>query len=141
MNDRLAQSQTGLRRSVDGLSPPLAQAAEVVCAFLAETRQQHKNKSFELLVVLASRTRDRVLEGLDASFTALNLKEDVAPGAAKEPSGWISPLWAKLVVAEPEWQEGLSDVARRQGLAYLPRLAKEPGSPAHYRLEASYPLR
>lgn len=137
MNDRLAQSQTGLGRSVDGLSPPLAQAAEVVCAFLAETRQEGRNKSYELLVVLASRTRDRILEGRDASFTALNLKEDVAPSAAKEPSGWMSPLWAKLIAAEPEWQEGMADVARRRGLAYLPRLVKEPGSPAHYRLEAA----
>ena len=109
----------------------------MVCAFLAETRQEHRNQSYELLVVLASRTRDRSLEGRDTSFTALNLKEDVAPGAAKEPSGWISPLWAKLIAAELEWQEGMADVARQRGLAYLPRLVKEPGSPAHYRLEAA----
>ena len=122
---------------MDGLSPPLAQAAEVVCAFLAETRQEHRNQSYELLSVLASRTRVRTLEGREASFTALNLKEDVAPGSGKEPSGWISPLWAKLIAAEPEWQEGMADVARQRGLAHLPRLVKEPGSPAHYRLEAA----
>ena len=108
----------------------------MVCAFLNETRQEGRNKSYELLVVLASRTRDRILEGRDVCFTALNLKEGVAPSAAKEPSGWISPLWTKLIAAEPEWQEGMADVARRRDLGYLPRLVKEPGSPAHYRLEA-----
>jgi hypothetical protein len=136
MNDRLVQSQTVLGPSVDGLSsPPLAQAAEVLWTFLVETRQEHKNHSFEVLGVLARWTRDRACKGLSTAFTASNLKAEVAPETSKEPSGWLSPLWRGLAELESQWQEGLEAVARRHGLAYLPRLIKDQGNPAHYRLE------
>src|SRR5664280_3107809 len=85
MNDRLVQSQTVLGPSVDGLSPPWVQAAVVLWTFLVETRQEHKNHSFEVLGVLARWTRDRAREGLSTAFTASTLKAEVAPKTSKEP--------------------------------------------------------
>jgi hypothetical protein len=132
----LAQSETVLGPSVDGESTALVQAAEVARVYLEKTRQAGKNQAFEVLAELAARTVERASAGKSTEFTALALKQGVAPEAAKEPSGWMSPLWSRLVELEPQWQEGLADTARTLGLVYTPKLTKHPGSPAIYSLTA-----
>lgn len=134
--DRLAQSETVQGPSVDTTSAPLTQAAAVACAYLRETRQTKKSQAFRVLAELAQWTLERNLEGRSTEFTAANLRAGVAPDIAKEASGWLSPLWTRLVELESEWQEGLVETARVMGLAFTPRLSKQDGSPAYYSLEA-----
>ncbi|CAM5788087.1 hypothetical protein [Rhizobacter fulvus] len=129
------QSETILEPSVDASSPEAAQAAAVACAYLLETRQHHKSHAFQVFFALAQATRERSLRGLAVEFSAANLKAAVAPHAAKEASGWMSPHWARLTSLELEWQEGLTATARVLSLRFTPRLRKDAGSPALYTLE------
>ena len=135
MNDA-RQSETVLGPSADATDPPLVQAAAAACAYLTATRQTAKNHAYAVLTELASRTFSHAKEGKPTEFLASNLKAGVAPDAAKEASGWLSPLWARLTDDEPQWQEGLVDTARASGLSFVPKLSKRPGSPALYYLEA-----
>lgn len=135
MND-IGQSETVCVPSADATAPPLVQAAAVACAYLSTTQQTRKNQAYAVLTELASSTAKRAGQGLPTAFTAVNLKAGVAPDAAKEPSGWLSPLWSRLTEDEPQWQEGLIDTGRTLGLSYVPRLSKLHGSPALYSLEA-----
>jgi len=105
-------------------------------AFLVTTRQERKSQAHEVLAELALRTLERANHGQSTEFTAQNLKAGVAPGVTKDPSGWLSPLWAKLIALEPQWQEGLAETARTLGVEFVPKLGKHPGSPALYYLEA-----
>lgn len=129
-------SETLRRPSQEGAASPLAQAATVVVAYLDNTRQANKNQAFSVLYELATATAARARDGRPTDFTAANLKQGVAPDTQKDPSGWLSPSWSKLIDLEPQWQEGLVDAARRLGLRFIPKLDKQPGSPAHYQLLA-----
>ena len=106
-------------------------------AFLETTRQERKSQAHEVLSELALRTLERVNQGQSTEFTAQNLKAGVAPDVTKDPSGWLSPLWAKLLVLESQWQEGLAETARTLGVDFIPKLGKYPGSPALYYLAAA----
>lgn len=129
------QSETVPGRSADSSSSAEAQASAVACAYLERTLQGRKNRAYEVFAFIAGDTRDRSLRGQPTQYTASNLQAAVSPDAAKEPSGWLSPLWAKLLNDEPGWQEGLADTARSLGLQFVPKLQKTPGSPAQYWLE------
>lgn len=130
------QSETVRGQSEDITDLPLAQAAAVACAYLTETQQTRKNQAYAVLFELASRTLSQAREGKTTEFLASNLKAGVAPDATKEASGWLSPLWNRLVDDEPQWQEGLTDTARTLGLGFVPKLSKLRGSPSVYSLEA-----
>lgn len=130
-----AQSETLHRPSADASDPPLVQAAAVACAYLEHTQQTRRNQAYAVFAELASTTLTRSKRGLETEFSAGNLKAGVAPDAAKEPSGWLSPHWARLVSDEAQWQEGLRTTARSLGLTHTPKLVKRPGSPALYSLE------
>jgi len=130
------QSETVGVPSTDATRPPLVQAAEVAWAYLVATQQTRKNNAYAVFSELARNTAARAGQGLPTAFTAVNLKAGVAPEAAKEPSGWLSPLWSRLTDDEPQWQEGLVETARRLGSSYVPKLSKLTGSPALYSLEA-----
>jgi hypothetical protein len=130
------QSETLRRPSTDAKDHPLVQAAAVACAYLEATQQTQKNQAYAVLAELARNTLKRAREGLSTDFTANNLKLGVAPAAAKEASGWMSPLWARLQTDEPQWLEGLIATALAQGLGFIPRLSKVQGSPSRYSLEA-----
>ena len=112
------------------------QATLVACAYLEATQQSQKNQSYAVLAELARSTLKRAREGLSTDFTATNLKLGVAPAAAKEASGWMSPLWSRLLTDEPQWQEGLIATARTLGLGFTPVLSKVQGSPSRYSIEA-----
>ncbi len=134
--DRLVQSETVPGPSEDCARPARAQAAEVAAAFLTRTGTAQKTNAHKVFAELARRTLERTAKGQDAVFTAVMLRAGVAPGAAKEPSAWISPLWSKLLELEPGWQEGLAETARQLGSRFVPRLDKQPGSPALYSIKA-----
>ena len=89
-------------------------------AFLETTRQERKSQAHEVLSELALRTLERANQGQSTEFTAQNLKAGVAPGVTKDPSGWLSPLWAKLLALEPQWQEGMAETARTLGVEFIP---------------------
>lgn len=131
-----AQSETLRGPSADASATPLAQAAAVACAYLDQSQQSRQNQAYAVFAELAASTLARSKEGLGTEFSAINLKTGVAPDAMKEPSGWLSPLWARLVKDEPQWQEGLRATARDLGLNHTPKLTKRPGSPALYSLAA-----
>lgn len=131
-----SQSETVCGLSADITDLPLVQAAAVACAYLTETQQTRKNQAYAVLFELASRTLSQAREGKTTEFLASNLKAGVAPDAAKEASGWLSPLWGRLTDDEPQWQEGLTDTARTLGLGFVPKLSKLRGSPSRYSLEA-----
>ena len=122
--------------SRDAFDPPEAQAAAVVLAYLNNTQLAFRQKAYEVLRELATQTMVRARAGKSTEFTAVNLKAGVAPEAAKEPSAWLSPHWARLLQAEAQWQEGMVQEARRKGLTYVPRLEKQLGSPSIYRILA-----
>ena len=132
----LHDSESLLRPSADSSKEALTAAAEVAAAFLENTGQTAKNNAFSVLYALAKQTAERAPDGRPTRFSAINLKAAVAPAAVKDPSGWMSPLWSKLIELEPQWQEGLVDTARTLQLGFVPKLVKENGSPASYFLEA-----
>lgn len=135
MNDA-RQSETVDGPSVDSTDVPLVQAASVACTYLSATQQARRNQAYAVLSELASRTISQAREGKTTEFLASNLKAGVAPEAAKEASGWLSPLWSRLTDDEPQWQEGLADTARTLGLGFTPKLSKVRGSPSLYSLQA-----
>jgi hypothetical protein len=106
-------------------------------AFLETTRQERKSQAYEVLSELALRTLERANQGQSTEFTAQNLKAGVAPDVTRDPSGWLSPLWAKLLALEPQWEEGLAETARTLGVDFIPKLGKHPGSPALYYIAAA----
>jgi hypothetical protein len=116
--------------------PAQAQAAAVVLAYLANTQLATRSKAFEVLSELATQTLARVREGKAAEIATVSLKAGVAPNAAKDPSAWMSPHWARLLIEEQQWGEGMAAVARREGLAFVPRLDKVQGNPTYYRILA-----
>ena len=128
------QSQTLPEVSLESTQPPEAQAATVVLTYLTATQLASKNVAFGVLSELASQTIERTSKGQPTDITALNLKSGVAPDVLRDPSGWLSPHWKKLVKEEPTWQEPMESIARRDGHDYVPKLEKLPGNPAHYRL-------
>lgn len=130
------QSQTLRRVSVESPRSPQAQASAVVIAYLQNTQLASRNAAFKVVQWLAEETSRRADAGLSTDFMALNIQAAVAPEAVKDASGWLSPLWTRLVVEEAKWHEGMADTARRVGLEYVPRLEKVPGSPAIYRIAA-----
>ena len=135
MIDADAQHSEALRRPAEEASvEALLQAARVAIAYLESTRQTAKNQAFAVFYELAVATKTRAAQALSTCFTALNLKTAVAPDAQKDPSGWLSPLWTKLETSESQWREGLIDTARAEGLSFIPRLDKQNGSPAQYRI-------
>ena len=131
-----AKSETLPGPSMDGPEPAIVQAAAVACAYLTKTQQANKASHFKVFFELAEQTVVRARAGKTTNFTAQNLKSNVAEHAAKEASGWLSPLWAKLMELEPQWQAGLIDTAQQLGKTYIPKLGKLPGSPSHYFIEA-----
>lgn len=131
-----AQSETLLVVSMDTSVDALTQAAKVASTYLEATQQAQKNNAFKVFAELAVQTFARASLGKTTVFSAENLKQGVSPHASKDASGWISDLWRKLLGEEAQWQEGLRDVARELGYSYIPKLRKEPGSPAGYFLEA-----
>jgi hypothetical protein len=131
-----AKSETLPGPSMDGPDPALVQAAAVACAYLTKTQQANKASHFKVFFELAEQTVVRARAGKTTEFTAQNLKAGVADHASKEASGWLSPLWAKLIELEPQWQAGLLDTAQELGKTYIPKLGKQPGSPAHYFIQA-----
>lgn len=136
MTRDLAHSEPLLEASEEGGDPAVAVAARVAVTYLNNTQQASKSNAFAVFYELASRTAERAPRGLSVQFTAANLKEAVAASAQKDASGWISPHWSRLTELEPQWQEGLSDTARSLRVGFIPKLAKVPGSPAHYLIEA-----
>jgi len=113
------------------------QAATVVLAYLQNTKLALRSRAYEVLGELATQTLERLKRGQSADIATLSLKTGVAPDVAKEPSAWLSPHWATLMRAEPGWQEGMADEARRLGIEVVPKLDKSPGNPAYYRILAS----
>jgi hypothetical protein len=134
MNE-VRQSETVCGPSLDADESPVMQAAKVACAYIKSAQQGRRSKAFDVMNELAVETLKRAESGKPTEFTALNLQAGVAPDAAKEPSGWLSPLWNRLVRDEPQWAEGLVDTARQLGLGFIPKLAKTRGSPALYSLQ------
>lgn len=130
------KSETLLGPSIDGPNQALVQAAEVACAYLTKTQQAYKASHFKVFFELAEQTVARVRAGKTTEFTAQNLKAGVAEHASKEASGWLSPLWSKLIDLEPQWQAGLIDTAQQLGKTHIPKLGKHLGSPSHYFIEA-----
>ena len=128
------QSQTLPGPSTEVALPPQVQAATVVLAYLENTQLSVRSKPFEVLQYLAAETKKRASEGRSTDFSAQNLKAALAPDNAREAAGWLSPHWARLIEAEKQWGEGMVATARRQGLAFIPRLEKLQGSPSVYRL-------
>lgn len=135
MNDA-RQSETVHGPSADATDQPLVQAAAVAGTYLTATQQARRNQAYAVLTELAGRTLSQAREGKPTEFLASNLKAGVAPEAAKEASGWLSPLWKRLQDDEHQWQEGLIDTARTLGLGFTPKLSKVRGSPSLYSLEA-----
>lgn len=131
----IRQSETVLGPSIEDLPSPPVQAATVACAYLKLAQQRRRSKAYDVLNELANETLQRLHRGQSTEFTASNLKAGVAPDSAKEPSGWLSPLWNRLIEDEPQWAEGLRDTAKQLGLGYVPKLAKAHGSPAVYSLQ------
>lgn len=123
--------------SQEGSEQDRMRAAEVVIAYLKNTQLTGRVRAYQVLHELAVRTKHQLERGLSADFSSMNLKAGVAPDAAKEPSAWLSPHWATLMEAEPNWQEGMANEARRLGVEVIPKLEKIPGVPAIYRLLAS----
>lgn len=130
----MLQSTPLPRPSEDPTAAPAMQAANVVLAYLESTQLALRSKAHEVLRELAQQTLARLEAGQAVEISTLSLKAGVAPEAAKEPSAWLSPHWAKLLQAEERWQEGMADEARRLGSAFLPKLEKLPGNPTHYRI-------
>ncbi len=128
------KSQTVRGRSEEGSRSPMEQAAAVALEYLRTTGPIRRNQAMAVFEELAKWTAERAPLGLGCEFTAQNLKEGVAPDVLKEPSGWLSPVWTKAVELEPQWQEGLVQVARVLGYGYTPRLTKVGGSPSYYSL-------
>lgn len=133
---RMLQSETIPRPSQDALPVATMQAAKVVLAYLSNTQLSQRSKAHEVLRELAEQTIERLHSNQSVEITTLNLKAGVAPDAAKEPSGWLSPHWAKLIDAEERWQEGMADEARRLNFKFVPKLEKLPGNPTVYRIAA-----
>lgn len=133
---RMLQSEPIPRPSQEALPVPTMQAAKVVLAYLANTQLSLRSKAHEVLRELAQQTIDRLNAGQPVEITTLNLKAGVAPDAAKEPSGWLSPHWTKLIDAEEGWQEGMADEAHRLNFKFVPKLEKLPGNPTLYRIAA-----
>ncbi|MGJ7503677.1 hypothetical protein ACSFBF_25195 [Variovorax sp. ZT5P49] len=130
------QSETLPAPSSEASPHPQAQAAAVVLAYLENTQLAVRHKAFQVLKELAIQTIARVREGKPTDITTLNLKTGVAPDTSKEPSAWLSPHWSRLVDEEKEWHEGMVEVARREGMAFIPRLEKLLGNPSVYRIHA-----
>lgn len=133
-------SETVDGQSADGINRSVIDAATVLIRYLQITNRSDRHQAYRVLQALAEETERLCTAGRTPLLSAQNLKAHVAPKAAKEPSGWLSPLWSRLEQEQAEWQEGLSSVARELGLNHLPALRKRPGSPALYCLEA-VPLR
>ena len=134
MNE-IRQSETVYGPSLDADESPLMQAAKVACAYIKSAQQDRRSKAFDVMHELAVETLKRAEAGKPTEFTAVILQAGVAPNAAKEPSGWLSPLWNRLVSDEPQWAEGLAETARQLGLCFIPKLVKTHGSPAYYSLQ------
>jgi len=130
------QSETLPGAFAEAPHPPQAQAAAVVLAYLDNTQLAVRNKAFEVLKELATQTLARALTGKSTDITTLNLKTGVAPHAAKDASAWLSPHWARLIEAERNWGEGMIAAARREKMAFIPRLEKLQGNPSIYRIQA-----
>ena len=127
---------TNLREASQEPGSPLTQAGEVALKYLEQTGQASKNQSFMIFQHMAEQAEKLGESYPHIEFEAAALKEIVASGSSKDPSGWISQLWKDLEKHQERWAEGMTETARSMGLSFVPVLKKVPGSPAKYILQA-----
>lgn len=114
----------------------LTQAGKVAIAYLEETGQAMKNQSYMMFCHMAEQALKLGESHPHIEFEAASLKASIAPDTAKDPSGWISPLWKSLEALQVQWAQGMTETAQARGLGFVPALKKVPGSPAQYQFLA-----
>jgi hypothetical protein len=113
---------------------PLQQAGQVLQAFLTETGLGTRNQGGQVLGLMAQHAAETETATGRLLPTAY-FKQAIAPDATKDPSGWMAPLWGRLLKDEPGWQTGLVETARRLGKGFSPRLIKKDSASALYGIE------
>lgn len=110
-----------------------------ICAILIGAIPLDRKQSWagKVLTYLASQTMQSIEDGNGVpriSTKAIYL--DLGGNPKQQPSAWLSPIWNEIEERHyPEIEPTLIEECRRAGLTIYPRLEKDHGKPAYYRIE------
>jgi len=110
-----------------------------LCEILIEAIPLDRKQSWagKILTYLATQTTQSIKEGKGVpriSTKAIHL--DIGGNPKQQPSAWLSPIWNEIEERHyPEIEPTLIEECRRAGLTIYPKLEKDHGKPAYYRIE------
>lgn len=136
---------------IAGPAADIVQAAQCALAFLQDYRGPERDQiPFQILKALAETTDKLLHDGVPLENVQLDARELTeitlkaahvrGPAAGKE-SVWISKHWRKLERLLDETRESQEEVARREGVGFIPALRKDQSKGganlrSYYRFEA-----
>lgn len=121
-----------------------ADELQSLCKILIEAIPEDRKQQLagKVIAYLASQTIQSIEKGDERPrITTKQIYIDLGGNPKQEPSAWLSPIWKEIENRHyPEIEPTLIEECRHVGLAHYPKLEKDSGKPATYRIGLA-PLR